>query len=367
MTIRVSEPVSTAAPGGVRVVRPAPRPVWEQVFASDPDAVATQSPAWIDSLSAARGCVDVSRLYEMPDGRRLVLPLAATVRAGVRMSEESWPYGWGYGGLLAEGGAADREIAVVLADLARRPAVRAGVTPMPLQAARWDAAAPARALRVPFTTRVIDLQDGFDAVWKHYRRSGRSRTRKAEKLGVEIHRASGADAAPALAEFTRLYRGAVDKWARQRGQPLRIARLLAAMRDVPGQAAAVAARLGEHCVVWTATTGGQTLGVDVMLQSAGHHMSWLGAIDADLARSTAGTYLLQTRVIEDACARGVRYMHLGESDPNSGVDEFKAAFGSTPVPYSTLRFERVPLSRAEHGLRAAFAAVSSWTRRREES
>jgi CelD/BcsL family acetyltransferase involved in cellulose biosynthesis len=364
MTVWMSAARSRPVPGGAEVVSPAPRAVWDRLFASDPEAVPTQSPQWLDSMRAARGYADASRLYRMPDGRELVLPLAARQRAGVALTEESWPYGWGYGGLLAEGGATDRDIEIVLADLARRPAVRTGVTPMPLQAARWDAAAPAQALRVPFTTRVIDLQDGFDAVWRGYSQSARRHTRKAEKLGVEIHRASGSGISPVLDTFTRMYGDAVDRWAQQRGQPLRIARLLARLRAVPAQAAAAAAGMGERCVFWSASISGEPLAVDVLLESSGHHMGWLGAIDPGLARRTSGTYLLRSRMIEDACARGVRHFHLGESDPGSGVDQFKAGFGGVTVPYVALRFERVPVSAGERHLRGAFAAASAWKQRR---
>jgi len=133
---------------------------------------------------------------------------------------------------------------------------------------------------------------------------------------------------------------------------------------VPAQAAAAAGGMGERCVIWSASVGGEPLAVNVVLQSPGHHMWWLGTTDPDLARSTSGTYLLHTRIIEDACTRGVRHFHLGESDPGSGVDEFKAGFGAAAVPFAALRFERVPVSTAERRLRAGFAAVSAWNHRR---
>jgi CelD/BcsL family acetyltransferase involved in cellulose biosynthesis len=366
MTVRTPMIRPATTRGGPEVVSPAPREVWERLYAADPGAIATQSPAWLDGLGAARGYTDASRLYRLPDGRELVLPLAARQRAGVVLTEESWPHGWGYGGLLAEGGATDHDIAVVLADLDRRPAVRTAVTPVPLQAARWTAAAPARALRVPFTTRVLDLRDGFDAVWRGYRKSARRAVRKAERLGVEVHRASGADTAAALAAFRRLYGEAIDRWAAQSGQPLGVARLLARLRDVPAQAAAGASAMGERCVIWTASIDGRTFAVDVMLQSPAHHLSWLGAMDPDLARDTAGTSLLQSRILEDACARGAQHFHLGESEPGSGVDAFKAGFGAAALPYCALRFERLPLTATDRRLRAGLGAVSGWNRRRAQ-
>src|SRR5258705_10546778 len=117
--------------GDVRV-NPAPRDVWRRI-GGGPNAVATQAPDWLDCLCEARGYVDASRLYELPDGRTIVLPLAAKVWGGVRIAEESWPYGWGYGGAVVAGGhltATDARL--VLTDLARRPVLRARVVPMPL-------------------------------------------------------------------------------------------------------------------------------------------------------------------------------------------------------------------------------------------
>src|ERR1700712_1260739 len=120
------------------VVSPVPRDVWRAVLAADPDAVATQSPEWADALPP-RGYADASRLYELADGRRLVLPLAARRRAGVTVSEESWPYGWGYGGGGGGGGGPPRGGArIVLDDLRRRPAVLRAVVPMPLRGQVWD-------------------------------------------------------------------------------------------------------------------------------------------------------------------------------------------------------------------------------------
>jgi hypothetical protein len=354
---------TAAPPRALRVQSPAPRADWERIFSSDPDAVATQSPEWADCLRT-RGYSDASRLYELADGRRLILPLAAR-RLGVRFTEESAPYGWGYGGLLTEGGGvSEHDTAAVMADLARRPVVRVAVTPMPLQAARWAAVAPPSAHRMPYTTRVLDLQDGFDAVWRGYRQTARRWTRKAERLGVEIRGTTGPDAAAAITAFADMYRHAVDRWAEQRGQPLRIARLLAARRDVPGQVAAAVAGMGDRCVLWSATLHGEPLAVNVVLRGAAHDMWWLGSMNVEAARPTGATFLLSTRMVRDACDRGVRHLHLGESDPGSGVDNFKAGFGARQIDYDALRFERVPLTRTERAMRSAFATVSSWNRRR---
>ncbi|HEY6422181.1 MAG TPA: GNAT family N-acetyltransferase [Pseudonocardiaceae bacterium] len=362
------DPIEVGAASGAaaRIVSPAPRAAWRAAFTADPDALPTQTPEWLDCLCATRGYVDASRLYELPDGRRLVLPLAARRWAGVHVLEESWPHGWGYGGVLVEGGElseADRRL--VLDDLARRPVARSAVVPNPLTAASWSAVAPARTRRVPDRTQVIDLTGGFETVWsKRFRKETRNRVRKSEGAALNIRRECGAGRGVAM--FAELYRQAVDRWANDRGQPLWVARRLAARRDRPGAVAAVAAALGERCVIWSATRDGEPVAVDVVLQHGRHSWAWLGAVNAALARETMATYRMQSMEIEDACRAGALHFHLGESVPGSGVERFKRNFGAVTVDYQALRFERLPLTLGEQHLRAAFAAVSGLRARRAE-
>ena len=346
------------------VVSPVPRDVWREVHAADPDAVVTQSPEWADAL-ATRGYADASRLYELADGRRLVLPLAARRRAGVTVSEESWPYGWGYGGAVVEGGdltAADAR--VVLDDLRRRPAVLRAAVPMPLRGEVWDEAAGPDVARVPYTSQVVDLDGGWDHLWeKSFKRQARNSVRKAERFELDVRREEGTTAAGpdgrGLAVFRELYAQSVDRWAAQRGQPLALARRLAARRDRPGQVSAAAAALGERCVVWSVLRDGVPVASNIVLAHGDHAIGWMCAMDTTgIARETLATYLLHSLAIRDACEHGVRWFHMGESDAGSGPEHFKRYFGAVPVSYAALRFERLPLSRGEDVARRAFGAVS---------
>ncbi|WP_232234703.1 GNAT family N-acetyltransferase [Actinoplanes sp. N902-109] len=334
----------------MRVVTPAPRDVWTGALAADPDAVVTQSPDWLSCLGS-RGYADASRLYEFPDGTRIVVPLAARRRAGVRLSEESWPYGWGYGGALVTGGPlTPRHAAAVLADLARRPVLRAALVPMPLAAGTWEAAAPPGVHRVPYLTQILDLDGGFGTVWsKRYRTEVRRHVRRAGGMGLEVSR----DPQRGVAAYTVLHRVAVARWARRRGQPVWAARALARWRDTDGDLAAAVAALGDACVVWSAHRAGEPVAACVVLHRGAHALGWLAASDPALAHRTSATYLLSSLAIETACDAGARWFHLGESDPGSGVERHKAQFGAVPVRYHALRWERLPLTTGERWLRAA--------------
>jgi Acetyltransferase (GNAT) domain len=354
---------------GVRIVSPAPREAWRAALAADPDAFATQTPEWLDCLCAARGYVDASRMYELPDGRRLVLPLVARRWAGAPVVEESMPYGWGYGGVLSDSGASTAEdCRMVLADLARRPVVRGAVVPLPVTAALWSGGAPPGVQRVPYLTQVIDLDGGFDTVWsKRFKKQARGRARKAEQFGLDVRCEHGGDVhGRGVPMFAELYRDMVDRWASQRGQPLWIARLLAARRDRPGHVAAVAAAMGDRCSIWSVTRAGEPVTAGVVLQLGRHSLAWMSAVNAELARETSATYLLKSMQIEEACRAGVRHFNMGESDAGSGVEQFKLNFGADPVQYDALRFERLPLTRTEQQLRVAFAKVSQLNLTRTE-
>ncbi|MGY1682937.1 GNAT family N-acetyltransferase [Geodermatophilus sp. SYSU D01176] len=348
---------SSSVPSGgspahdVHVVTPAPRDVWRQLLSADPGALPTQTPEWTDWLCHGRSWADASRLYEFADGTRVLLPLVARVRAGVRVTAESMPYGYGYGGPLVPGGRAPAAAArTVLADLANRPVLRAGLVPQPLAAGEWSAAAPGRAVRVPFVAHVLDLRGGFPRVWRErYRKATRKNVRRGMRQPLDVR--EGRDRA-SVEVFAELNRRSVERWAQQRRQPRWLARLVDLNRDRGGQLASALSALGPMLTLRTAHLRGQPVAAYAHLHFGEQAYGWMSAMDADLAgRTNAGT-LLQSLAIEDACGAGSRWFLMGESEPGSGVGTFKERFGARAVPYTALRFERLPLTSADRRLRA---------------
>ena len=352
---------------GVRVVSPAPRNVWEQLLQEDPGALPTQTPRWIDWL-CTRGYVDASRLYEFRDGRQLVLPLVARKLSGVSTTEESMPSGFGYGGPLVPGGrpSAD-EVRAVLADLSRRPVLRASLMPDPATAPVWRGAAPPGAVEVPYLAHVLDLEGGYDAVLsERFRSRVRRDVRRAANQGLEIRTTVDSDA---VAVFAELNRRSVERWAHQRGQPLWMAALVERQRDRAGQLASALPALGSMVGIWTAHLAGEPVAVCVTLRFREQAYLWMTAMDKSLARRTLAGTLLHALAIEDACRGGARRFLLGESDPGSGVAMFKEGFGAVPVPFSALRFERLPVTAADDRLRSTMARLgvrSRWRSRTGE-
>lgn len=340
----------------VRTVSPAPRDAWTEVLDADPLAVPTQTPAWTDLTCRALGGLDASRLYEYPDGRRLVLPLVAQRRAGLRVTEDSMPYGFGYGGLLVAGGEpTDEDMQMVLADLARRPGVRTGLVPNPLLSDTWSARTPSGAVRVEHLSHVLDLAGGCDAVHARYRRETRRKVRKAETQSLEVRMVCDKSLVDVFAGLNAL---SVDRWAHRRGQPLWVAHLMERHRDRVGLLRLAAAGEGPECVGWTAHEDGVPVAAYAALFYRRSAFSWLSAMDKELADRTRAGALLQSRAIEHACARGMRWFHLGESEPGSGVTWFKEGFGAAPLRVESLRFERLPLTAIDERLHATVGRLS---------
>src|SRR3954454_18678829 len=95
-----------------RVVSPAPRAGWSAVVASDPDAMPSQTPAWMDAVTERSPWRDASRMYITESGRRVVFPITRVGGRGRFGALASPRRGWGYGGIVADGGVAPCDIAL---------------------------------------------------------------------------------------------------------------------------------------------------------------------------------------------------------------------------------------------------------------
>ncbi len=225
------------------VQSPAPRAEWRAVLAADPDALACQSPEWLDAVCRDGHFEDASRLYEGADGQPIVLPLARHrgFLTSALAPQGSMPEAWGMGGVLVGTEPTVADIRRVVADLRTLPALRTTVRPNPLHAAAWDAATRgARAVRIPRRAHVLDLAGGADVVWSNrFASSARRAVRKAERSGLEVR--CGVSPA-ALSDYRRLFDLSVARWAEAQHEPLPLARLRARRRDPPAKLARVAAR-----------------------------------------------------------------------------------------------------------------------------
>jgi Acetyltransferase (GNAT) domain len=333
----------------VRVVTPAPRDEWLSLIRSSPDALLTQTPAWLDCLCEVGGYEDGSRLYETVDGRTFVLPLARRRFPPNRLASlASMPASWGMGGIVTAGGVKQEDVAAVFADLTGRPALTTSIRPNPLCAPAWAAARPPAVACIPRRAHVLDLSGGFSHVSsKRFTSTARAGIRKAERLGVVVERDTSAKLVPV---FYELFRRSLDRWAQRQHEPRWLAQWRGRRRDPIRKFQAMTQKLGNGFRLWVASVEGKPAAAIMVLQGPNAHYT-RGAMDHDLAGPAHANELLHRMAIEEACQEGCRHYHMGESGSSEGLARFKERFGAEPHDYSEFHLERLPIRKATVPLR----------------
>jgi hypothetical protein len=316
----------------VEVITPAPRDLWTAAVAADPQSLADHTPQWTDAISTTRWR-DASRAYLLDDGRSVVLPL-------VRRTALPWyasnPPGWGFGGLVGDGAHDPAVIAAVLADL-RGLGLTVRVRPLPHDGAAWG---PGIARR----SHVLDLTPGPEALLTAMRRSVRRYARHSH----DVVRGD-------LDAYERLWHSSVDRWATRQGEPLALGRRRALFRDPPSRMRALAAHLGDDFGLWVARVDGRPVAANVVVFGRSAHAT-RAVSDQDLTPPGVMQHL-DWLGISEACARGCRVMHLGESGTSKTLAFYKEGLGAVPVDYAEVRLERVPLTAADRLARTAVKRV----------
>jgi len=308
---------------GVQIQTPVPTRLWQEVLGDAArDALPSQTPGWRDAV-CANGWQDATRLYTWQDGARMLVPL---VRSGTGAEYASWPVGWGVGGVLAAPDTVTPErVRTVLRDLTSLPAEEIYLRPHPASTALWDELVPPGTRRNPRLTQVLDLDGGLDHIWQHrFHRNVRNAVRRAERAELTVEQDATGRLVPV---FYRLFELSIDRWAEQSDESDDALRRKVREKNPLTKFTAVAQHLGQDCRVWLARHEGEPVAALLALHRGPQVVYWQAAMDkARAARTKAATYLLYL-VIEDACARGARSLHMGDTYPGTSVTTFKAAFG----------------------------------------
>jgi hypothetical protein len=339
----------------VRVISPAPRDVWEALLDADPKALATQTPIWTDCMCSTGDFADASRMYQLPGGRRLVLPMVRRRRVPASLAgDASFPPAWGMGGIVAPGGTQLADTAAVFTDLAAQGRIRASLRPNPLDGETWSATRPPGIVAIPRLAHVLSLEGGFDRVWKErFAREVRTKVRKAERSGVMVERDTSGRLVPVLYE---LYERSLDRWAHQLHEPRALARWRGHRRDPRRKFELIAQALGDACSIWVAWSDGRPAAAILVLQTA-NASSIRAMMDKDVAARTGAHELLQRLAIEEACAAGCGHYHLGESGGSASLSHFKARFGARPHAYAEYHIERLPITTLDQRARGVVKRI----------
>src|SRR5215212_3076167 len=147
----------------------AARPTWHRTLATDPNALVSQTPTWLDCACAVGGFEDATRAYRTGDGSHLVLPLARRrVVPPAPGTASSMPFGWGTGGLVStDGRVSADDVSAIAEDLVDQGYLVATVKPSPATSEAWAGALRRKVVRTEHVTQTLDISSGFDDVWKN--------------------------------------------------------------------------------------------------------------------------------------------------------------------------------------------------------
>jgi hypothetical protein len=313
-----------------------------------------QTPGWRAAAVATGRFVDATVVAGYA-GHEVVLP--ALQRRGPSQAIQSLPRGWGFGGIVTPGAPTAADVRAAIAELDRRGVRGARLRPPPDQDALFAGSGVGWSTVGENHSYEIDLGRGWPAVATGFASSVRRAVRKAEKSGVEVERRTDREA---VAEFHRLYRLSVRRWARQTRVPDRVMELRATLAEPMVKYEAVLGRLGDDCGIWLARHSGSVVGALVVLSHGSEHAYWRGAMDLELAGPVRANDLLQASAIEHACVGGADRYAMGLTAPGSGLARFKSGFGAEPRISHEYAIEPPWRSRLRRGAAPVLEPLREW-------
>lgn len=325
---------------------------WAELAALDPDLMVTQSPEWTHALVSTRRFEDSSRLYELSDGRRFVVPMVRrSGRFEIAAQSGSFPNGWGFGGLVGPG--IDRTATRLIVADVMASGLRVRVQPNPRHAEFYAGVFPDGTVARRRQDHVAPLPDDVATMW-HDVLGGKTRRSimKAERDGVTVERASDR----LLPVCHDLFHASVERWAGRQHEPMWLAHLRADRRDPLSKWDAIARQLGDRFGLWIARIQGEPIGAIVVMYGPTAHYC-RSVMRKELAGPARANYLLLWRAVEEAIERGCTQLHMGESGWSPGLAGFKEQFGAEAIVHHDYLMERVPVSRVDQLARTAAKRV----------
>jgi CelD/BcsL family acetyltransferase involved in cellulose biosynthesis len=322
----------------LRVVHNVSEAEWWKWIEEVGDANFFQTPLWAQVLVDAFPDFRVeTRLYEQPDGSRVLVPLMRRPKLrGALATLESMPFGT-YGAFLGERAQTREEVRAILADMrrSRTPVARLMITPNPLT--RF--AIPEDSFHCQNFVHFLRLEEGYDQIWRsRFSRGLRYSVRKSLRRGVKVEMERGEKI---YNDFCHLYRETARPWERK--PPF----------DEPFFACL--ARLEErHVQLWVARHEGKMIAGCVIFTYGEHQIPYVGGFDRDY-RGYDPNNLMYAEAMKWGARTGFRYFNFLSSAGIKGVEHFKSSFGTQRLFFNFYLYEN-PLVRL---LRAPLSAIRS--------
>jgi O-antigen/teichoic acid export membrane protein len=345
-----------------RVTTPVPTDIWEAVAGADPSAMPFHTPVWRDCVCSVGGWEDASRLYELPGGRQLVLMMARRSALPSRLTvEASWPHGWGQGGVLAPGGVRPEEVAFICADIASRGTLSTSLRPGFPVAPAWSAVGRC-SFTIPRAVHVAHFDGSFEDFWRgsvKAKKQGsiRNARRHLDRAGIVITSGNSPELVDA---FYQVYLRWIEWRARQRKEPLALARWHGQRAEPLAKFENVASRLAPGCRIWVAWRGEDPIAANMSLFAGDAAVGWRAFTDRSMPARFRLAEVLAVEVLRYACESGCRYVDMGESVGSSNLAGVKARLGGQEHSCDEYCFEHLPLSPGRVAFQTLRSQAEDW-------
>ncbi len=242
----------------------------------------------------------------------------------------------GFGGLVGPHACDPHVIADVLQDLAATHSLRLRLRANPLSGHVWATSCPAKPHRVLGSrAHVLDLRPGPDALFAAMKKEARRHIRRCRALDLDVEVGSGSHLIEAYQQLRRL---SVARWAEKSHEPLWLAMQRERWAEPPRRMYALADRLGDRYRMWVVRIDGHPVAANVVAFGRNAHAT-RAVMDRERVGSLGVMAYLDWLAIEEACASGARWYHLGESGTAASLSAYKESLGAHAYAYDEIRFE----------------------------
>lgn len=176
-------------------------------------------------------------------------------------------------------------------------------------------------------THTLNLENGFDAIYKGWTKGHASAARKARKAGVEIREATTLQD---WKDYYEIYEESLKRWGND-----------ASSRYEWPLFQIIFECSSPNITLWLATFDDKVIAGALCLFAKKHVGYWHGAASAEYFKLRP-VNLLMYEIIKNSCEKGYHWFDFNPSSGHEGVRNFKKSFGAKPMACPIVT--RTPLS-----------------------
>jgi hypothetical protein len=215
---------------------------------------------------------------------------------------------------------------------------------------------------IPRAVHVARLGTSFEDFWlssvsAKRRANIRNALRHVDRAGIVV---TSGNSPELVRAFYQVYLRWIEWRARQRREPLPLARWHARRAEPFQKFADVAGRLGAGCRIWVAWRDDEPIAANISLFAGSTAVGWRAVVDRSLPTRFRLAEILTVEVLRHACESGCRYIDMGESVGRRDLADFKTRLGGQEYPCAEYCFEYLPLSSGRVAFQKLRRQAEDW-------